>query len=125
MKLARCGRSCREDCGSPSAARGGIFEDGRLSRYTLSRILQGMTEQTEEHWDGARVRRLRGHLEATQAQFAARLGTRQQTVSEWETGASRPRGMSRRLLRLVAEEAGFYGVEGSQHSRRDDADKRA
>ena len=44
---------------------------------------------------------------------AARLGARQQTVSQWETGASRPRGMSRRLLQLVAEEAGFYRAEAA------------
>ena len=84
-----------------------------------------MTRETEGRWDGARVRLLRGHLKATQAQFAARLGTRQQTVSEWETGASQPRGMSRRLLHLVAEEAGFYGVEPSGHALHDDADERA
>jgi DNA-binding transcriptional regulator YiaG len=88
-------------------------------------MLYRMTGETEGRWDGARVRRLRGHLQATQAQFAARIGTRQQTVSEWETGASRPRGMSRRLLHLIAEEAGFYGVERSQHSLRDDPDERA
>ena len=62
-------------------------------------------------WDAARVRRLRGHLGATQSEFAERLGTRQQTVSEWETGASRPRAMARRLLHLVAEERGFYSTE--------------
>ncbi len=59
-------------------------------------------------WDAEAVRRLRDHLHATQAELADRLGTRQQTVSEWETGASTPRRMSRRLLHLVAEESGFY-----------------
>ncbi len=59
-------------------------------------------------WDAAAVRRLRTHLAETQGGLARRLGTRQQTVSEWETGASRPRGMSQRLLHLVAEENGFY-----------------
>ncbi|GMU40428.1 MAG: hypothetical protein AMXMBFR23_12940 [Chloroflexota bacterium] len=61
-------------------------------------------------WDGATVRRLRDHLQATQAELADRLGTRQQTVSEWETGTSTPRRMSRRLLHLVAEASGFYNV---------------
>jgi ribosome-binding protein aMBF1 (putative translation factor) len=59
-------------------------------------------------WDAVAVRRLRGHLGATQAELADQLGTRQQTVSEWETGASTPRRMSRRLLHLVAESSGFY-----------------
>ncbi|MDA0271607.1 MAG: helix-turn-helix domain-containing protein [Chloroflexi bacterium] len=59
-------------------------------------------------WDAGAVRRLRGHLGATQAELADQLGTRQQTVSEWETGTSAPRRMSRRLLHLVAESSGFY-----------------
>ena len=62
-------------------------------------------------WDGWRVRQLRGHVGETQREFAERLGTRQQTVSEWETGASSPRAMARRLLHLVAEERGFYSAE--------------
>ncbi len=62
-------------------------------------------------WDAARVRRLRRFLRDSQSGLAARLGTRQQTVSEWETASSRPGGMSRRLLHLLAEEHGFYGVE--------------
>jgi DNA-binding transcriptional regulator YiaG len=66
-----------------------------------------------EEWDAGGVRRLRRFLGASQAELADRLGTRQQTVSEWETGARRPRRMSRRLLRLVAEEAGYYGAGGA------------
>lgn len=62
-------------------------------------------------WDAEGVRRLRTHLGETQAGLADRLGTRQQTVSEWETGASTPRRMSRRLLHLVAEASGFYAVD--------------
>jgi DNA-binding transcriptional regulator YiaG len=69
------------------------------------------SEGAADRWDAGRVRRLRGHLGATQSEFAERLGTRQQTVSEWETGASRPRAMARRLLHLVAEERGFYSTE--------------
>ena len=42
-------------------------------------------------WDAEAVRRLREQLGVTQAQLADRIGTRQQTVSEWETGASTPR----------------------------------
>lgn len=62
-------------------------------------------------WDGGRVRRLRRHLDATQGELAERLGTRQQTVSEWETGQSSPRRMSQRLLHFVAEESAFYAAE--------------
>jgi transcriptional regulator with XRE-family HTH domain len=63
-----------------------------------------------DSWDAVRVRRLRGYLGETQRQFADRLGTRQQTVSEWETGASRPRRMAQRLLHLLAEERGYYSA---------------
>ena len=64
-----------------------------------------------EQWEPARVRALRDWLDTSQTTLADRIGTRQQTVSEWETGASRPRRMSRRLLHLVAEESGFYEVK--------------
>lgn len=65
-------------------------------------------------WDSASVRGLRQHLELTQEQLADELGVRQQTVSEWETGAYRPRGASERVLNIVAERAGFaYDSEAS------------
>lgn len=61
-------------------------------------------------WDAGGVRRLRKHLGVTQDALAEELGTRQQTVSEWETGQYRPRGASAKLLSIIAERAGFeYG----------------
>jgi len=57
------------------------------------------------------VRGLRQHMALTQDQLAAELGVRQQTVSEWETGAYRPRGASERLLTIVAERAGYAGYD--------------
>src|SRR5262245_18008659 len=56
-------------------------------------------------WDAGRVRALREQLGLSQRELADELGVRQQTVSEWETGAYRPRGASLRVLRLVAERA--------------------
>jgi DNA-binding XRE family transcriptional regulator len=65
-------------------------------------------------WDAGRVRALRQHLGLTQVGLSAELGVRQQTVSEWETGAYQPRGASARLLTLVAERAGFdYDVSSA------------
>ena len=58
-------------------------------------------------WDAAGVRALRRHLGLTQQGLADELGTRQQTISEWERGLYRPRGASARLLTLVAERADF------------------
>ena len=65
-------------------------------------------------WDAESVRALRAHLGATQGELAEELGVRQQTVSEWETSAYRPRGASARLLSMVAEQAEFtYRAESS------------
>ncbi|UCH51842.1 MAG: helix-turn-helix transcriptional regulator [Chloroflexota bacterium] len=58
-------------------------------------------------WDKKRVRALRQHMKLTQAKLAEELGTRQQTISEWETGMYKPRGTSATLLTLVAERSGF------------------
>ena len=58
-------------------------------------------------WDKERIQALRQHLHLTQQEMARELGTRQQTISEWETGAYQPRGASAKLLSLVAEKADF------------------
>jgi DNA-binding transcriptional regulator YiaG len=58
-------------------------------------------------WAKEQVRALRQHLNFTQARLAEELGTRQQTISEWETGMYRPRGASATLLSIVAERSGF------------------
>ena len=58
-------------------------------------------------WDAERVRALRDHLGLTQQQLSEELGTRQQTISEWERGIYRPRGVSRTMLNIIAEGAGF------------------
>ena len=57
-------------------------------------------------WGAGSVRALRSHMDMTQQQMAEELGTRQQTISEWETGMYCPRGGMNRLLTLVAEQAG-------------------
>ena len=58
-------------------------------------------------WDQQRILALRQHLGLTQQALADQLGTRQQTISEWETGIYLPRGTSATLLSIVAERAGF------------------
>ncbi len=61
----------------------------------------------EADWDRERIRALRGHLRLTQREMADKLGTRQQTISEWEIGMYQPRGTSAKLLSIVAERAKF------------------
>ena len=58
-------------------------------------------------WNAETIKALRDHLQLTQTQMAEALGTRQQTISEWEVGMYKPRGGMARLLPLVAERAGF------------------
>ncbi len=61
-------------------------------------------------WDAEMIRALRDGLGLTQRQLADALGVRQQTVSEWETGAYQPRGASARMLRVVAERGAVYNA---------------
>ncbi len=63
--------------------------------------------QVKYQWDRESIRALRGYMGLTQQQMSEELGTRQQTVSEWETGMYRPRGGMNRLLTFVADRAGF------------------
>ncbi len=68
-------------------------------------------------WDSDRVQALRRHLGLTQQEFSDRLGTRQQTISEWETGMYRPRGASATLLSMIAEQADFKYDAGRPENR--------
>ena len=58
-------------------------------------------------WDSEYIQALRRHLGLTQRELAERLGTRQQTISEWETGMYKPHGASATLLSIIAERANF------------------
>jgi len=58
-------------------------------------------------WDSEQIHALRLHLGLTQRGLADRLGTRQQTISEWEIGLYKPRGASSTLLSIIAERAKF------------------
>ena len=82
-------------------------------RVTFRKIARSYTVKREGDtvlWDGELVRALRRHMDINQAQLAERLGLRQQTVSEWETGAYAPSRAMSKYLTLMAERAGFkYG----------------
>ena len=58
-------------------------------------------------WDSEYIQALRRHLGLTQRELAETLGTRQQTISEWEIGMYKPRGASATLLSIIAERAKF------------------
>jgi len=65
-------------------------------------------------WNNHRIKALRKHLGLTQAKMADELGTRQQTISEWEIGIYQPRGTSSTLLSIIAERSGFKYNTGSE-----------
>ncbi len=74
---------------------------------------------SQAQWDSERIQSLRRHLGLTQRKLAERLGTRQQTISEWETGVYKPRGASATLLSIIAERAKFeYQAIPSQKRER-------
>lgn len=76
--------------------------------------------RVDRAWDAEGVRALRRHLGLTQEELSERLGTRQQTISEWELGKHRPRGTSRTLLSVIAETAGFTYDTGLASTSRED-----
>jgi len=74
-----------------------------------------MKKKTKRNlWDGEKIHALRTHLKLTQNEMAEQLGTRQQTISEWEKGMYCPRGASSTLLSIVAERAKFKYHAGEE-----------
>ncbi len=55
-------------------------------------------------WDKEKIKNLRVKLGLSQAEFAHRLGCRQQTVSEWELGIYLPANAYGRLLATLQNE---------------------
>ncbi|MEM7537900.1 MAG: helix-turn-helix domain-containing protein [Chloroflexota bacterium] len=72
-------------------------------------------------WDANLVRALRYHMSLSQADMAEELGVRQQTISEWETGAYQPKRAMSKYLMLVAERANFTYGEDQDEDSEDDA----
>jgi DNA-binding transcriptional regulator YiaG len=67
-------------------------------------------------WNKESIQALRSHMGLTQQEMAGKMGTRQQTISEWETGMYSPRGASATLLYMLAEKAGFTYKAGRDNS---------
>ena len=78
-----------------------------MNKYTVPLPAIDRQATTSDEWDARQVRALREFLGLTQGDFAAKLGIRQQRVSEWEVGKHQPRGASRLLLSALARERGF------------------
>ena len=65
-------------------------------------------------WNSGMIKALRQHMGMSQGELADELGVRQQTVSEWETGAYAPSRATSKHLGLVAERAGFAYEVGEE-----------
>jgi len=61
--------------------------------------------ETPSEWTPGRIQKLRNHLGMSQTAFAERMGVRQATISDWETGKQEPSPMARRLLDRIASAA--------------------
>jgi len=72
-------------------------------------------KKKKRQWSKEEIKALRQHLNLTQVKLAEELGTRQQTISEWEKGMYRPRGASATLLSIVAERSSFTYKAGKKH----------
>lgn len=55
-------------------------------------------DESPTDWTPGRVKRLRAELGLSQQDFGERMGVRQATVSDWETGKQTPSRIARRLL---------------------------
>jgi DNA-binding transcriptional regulator YiaG len=76
-------------------------------------------KRKKRQWSEEEIKGLRQHLNLTQVKLAEELGTRQQTISEWEKGMYRPRGASATLLSIIAERSGFTYRAEEKHDESD------
>jgi transcriptional regulator with XRE-family HTH domain len=61
-------------------------------------------------WTGDLVKAFREQMGWTQTELADKLGMRQQTISEWETGMYEPKRSTSKFLTMFAEQTDFkYG----------------
>ena len=82
--------------------------DGARLVFRPARITYRITPRRRRPgWSAERVKALREFAGWSQQDLADRLGMRQQTVSEWETGKYGPRRSSSVLLEFIAERVGF------------------
>jgi DNA-binding transcriptional regulator YiaG len=83
-----------------------VFRPERIS-YRVSPIRQSKS------WSGSQIKALREFAGWSQQELADRMAVRQQTISDWETGAHTARRSMGKLLEMIAREVGFPYETGS------------
>ena len=78
-------------------------------------MLKDRIENKKPYWNASSIKSLRKTLKMSQSDFSKKLGIRQQTVSEWETGAYLPRGGSLTLLNMIAENIEASLFQGNEN----------
>jgi DNA-binding transcriptional regulator YiaG len=71
------------------------------AEYHVQRTSEGIL------WNQNAIKALRKHMHLTQSQFAAELGVRRQTISEWENGVYLPERSTAKHLQRIAEQHQF------------------
>jgi DNA-binding transcriptional regulator YiaG len=79
---------------------------GALRGTPAPRPQSAPSPETPGEWTAPRIKQLRERLDLSQAELARRMGVRQATVSDWETGKQVASPMARRLLDRIAGAAG-------------------
>lgn len=74
---------------------------------TLKNVPPNKNVPSNFTWGPKTIKSLRQCAGISQSDLANLIGVRQQTISEWETDAYRPRGASIRMLNMVAEKYNF------------------
>lgn len=86
---------------------------GRKSRHRIEELHEMSPEEAQQELESARrppaevspeeVRRIRKEMDLSQTEFGEKLGVSTGTVSNWETGTSRPRSSNVEQIRKLAE----------------------
>ena len=84
-----------------------VFRPERIS-YRVSPI------RKSKSWSGSQIKALREFAGWSQQELADRMAVRQQTISDWETGAHTARRSMGKLLEMIAREVGFPYKAGSR-----------
>ena len=76
-----------------------------FKKFQAEYIIQRLGEDIV--WEQNAIKALRKHMGLTQAKFAAEMGVRRQTVSEWENGVYEPDRSTAKHLALIAKQIAF------------------